>query len=224
MNELIFIAHLTLIFGATIGAFLIDKHLLQALVCIFVVTANLLVIKQMMLVGFVACGGGMYVMGSMCGLLLLQTFWGKQVAQRTLYASFGVAVLFLLLSMLHLAYAPAPTDFMHEAFAQVLGRVPRITIFSLVAHFSSHYFTLFLHRVLLIFTRQRGVFAASLLAMIVGQVLDSVIFFGGAFYGHSSLIVIGQMVTISMVIKTIMSIMSSAIIVWAQYFKERSYV
>lgn len=224
MNELIFLGHLILILGATVGAFVIDKHLLQALVCVYVVNANLLVIKQMKLAGFIACGGGMYIMGSMCGLLLLQTFWGKRIAQRTLYASFGASILFLLLSLIHVAYLPAPTDFMHDIFSVILDRVPRITLFSMIAHFIAHYVTLYAHHALLVFTRQRCMFSVSVLSMILGQIVDSAIFFGGSFYGHSSWAVIGQMITVSMVIKTLMSVMSSLIILWASRLKGRTYV
>ena len=93
-NELLFLGHITIILGATLGAFLLDKHALRALVCLYVVLANLFVTKQMMLAGLVACGGGMYIVGSMCGLLLLQTVWGKDFARRTLYASFVLSLLF----------------------------------------------------------------------------------------------------------------------------------
>lgn len=223
-NEIIFLTHLFVILGATFGAFLVDKHALRALVGIYVVLANLFVAKQMVLGGLIACGGGMYMVGSICGLLLLQTVWGEQFARRTLYASFAMTLLFFILSWFQCAYLPSMTDGTHHLFATVLGRVPRITLASLIAHFISQAFTLLLQATLLRLTQRRGLFVISTVAMMLGQFLDSALFFSGSFYGDVALSVIGQMVLVSIGIKTVMILVSSGLVVLAQRCKERGYV
>ena len=223
-NELLFLTHITVILGATMGAFLLDKYALRALVCLYVVFANLFVAKQMMLGGLVACGGGMYIVGSMCGLLLLQTVWGKEFAHRTLYASFALSVLFFLLCAFQCAYLPSSADVTQSLFMAVLGRVPRITAASLIAHLISQGVTLLLQSLLLSITQQRGVFLLSAFAMIIGQLLDSALFFTGSFYGDVAWPLIGQMVLVSVGIKIVMVLLSSLLVVWAQARKESGYV
>lgn len=219
-NEIIFLTHITVILGATLGAFLLDRHALRALVCLYVVLANLFVSKQMLLGGLVACGGGMYIVGSMCGLLLAQTVWGERFARRTLYASFALSILFFILSWFQGAYLPASFDTMHPFFLTVLGRVPRITLASLLAHVLSQGVTLVLQASLLRMTGQHGIFIINVIAMIVGQVLDSAIFFTGSFYGDATWNAIAQMVLVSVGLKTTMVIVSSALVTWAQQFRD----
>lgn len=219
-NEIVFLLHISLILGATVGAFLIDRHALRALVCCYVVLANLFVSKQMMLGGLVACGGGMYIVGSMCGLLIAQTVWGEQFARRTLYASFALSVLFFILSWFQLAYHPALFDTTHSLFSTVLGRVPRITLASLCAHIISQALTLAVQAALLRMTKQRGMFFINTGALLLGQVLDSALFFAGSFYGDTTWAVIAQMVCVSIMIKTTMIIASSALVTWAQQYRD----
>jgi len=223
-NELIFITHICVLLGATMGAFLLSKHALRALVCVYVALANLFVVKQMMLGGLIACGGGMYIVGSMCGLLLAQTVWGKDFARKTLYLSFIISILFFVLSWFQCAYAPAGGDMAHELFLTVLGRVPRITLASLVAHIVSQALTLSLQAILLALTSQRGVMVVSMATMFIGQVLDSALFFTGSFYGYASLGEVGQMVGVSVGIKTLMIVLSSLLVTWAQKRKEAGSV
>lgn len=223
-NEIIFLTHLLVILGATFGAFLIDKHALRALVGIYVVLANLFVAKQMVLGGLIACGGGMYMVGSICGLLLLQTVWGERFARRTLYASFGMALFFFILSWFQCLYLPSITDETHHIFMTVLGRVPRITLASLIAHFISQTVTLLLQAALLRLTQRHGLFVISTMTMMLGQFLDSALFFSGSFYGDVAVAVIGQMVLVSVGIKTVMIVVSSLLVVLAQRCKERGYV
>ncbi|MGD1997653.1 MAG: hypothetical protein PVJ92_01925, partial [Candidatus Dependentiae bacterium] len=59
-NEYVFAVHLLFLLSATYGAFLIDRTLLQALICLQVVCANLFIVRQMTLYNLIACGGGMY--------------------------------------------------------------------------------------------------------------------------------------------------------------------
>lgn len=216
MNEGIFSLHLLFLLGATYGAFLIDRTLLQALICLQVVCANLFIVRQMPLLGLTACGGGMYIASSILGLLLLQDFYGKKVAHRTLYLSFGMAAFFLILSQFHLWYTPAATDTAHGFFMALLGRVPYITVASLMAHFVAHYLTLTLQRVLIERVGERGLFIVSNVTMITGQIVDSIIFFTGAFWGIASFEQITQMITVSMAIKTVMVLCGSVLLVFAR--------
>jgi len=220
-NELLFLTHLIFILGVTLGAFLIDRALLRAVVCVEVVLANIFVVNQMPLCGVTACGGGMYIVGSMCGLLLLQTYEGKAYARRTFYASFGMATIFLVLTLFQIWYAPHPLDRLHPLFVLLLACIPRITAASFVAHFSAQYCTLLLQRVLLRITQGGLVAIMTTIALILGQVLDSTLFFIGSFAGRVTVVHIVEMITVSITIKTGMGIASGGIVALAQWMRSR---
>lgn len=218
-NEFIFLLHIFLILSATLGAFLIGKSTLQALVCLFVVCANIFVVKQMPLYGITACGGGMYIVGSMCGLLLLQEFYGEVCARRTVFTSFALSFIFLILGLFQMAYIPHAGDTMHGHFKVFLLRVPLVTLVSLGAHAISQGVALLVHGS---FKRYLNPSFAYNGALILGQIADSALFFGGVFWGEDRVILF-EMIGISILIKTSMVLMSSFLIVLAHryYDKER---
>lgn len=220
-NEYIFLLHLILLLGSTYAAFFIDRVLLQALICIQVVSANIFIVRQMSLCGLTACGGGMYIVSSGFGLLLLQTFYSKQIAHRTLYLSFALTVFFLVLTRFQLWYVPAPVDTMHETFFLLLARVPFITLASLIAHFCAHYLTLLLQRLLISATKGRWLFFVSTASLLIGQICDSVLFFGGAFWGYAPLSEIAQMVSVSLLIKGSMILVSAWLLRFTYYLQGR---
>lgn len=137
MNELIFFLHTLVVFGATFGAFLAGKHMLRALACLYVVFANLFVVKKMMLGGCVASGSDMYIIGSICAILMGRAVWGEAFAKRTAWLSVGVSVLFFMLCWFQVTYVPSAADTMQPVFLDVLGRMPWITFFSILAHYVS---------------------------------------------------------------------------------------
>ena len=131
---------------------------------------------------------------------------------------------FFILSAFQCGYCPSADDVTQSLFITVLGRVPRITFASLVAHVISQATTLLLQYLLLRLTRQRGIFFVSMATMIIGQCIDSALFFTGSFYGDTSLAVIGQMILVSLAIKAFMVFLSSLLVAWAQARKESGYV
>jgi uncharacterized integral membrane protein (TIGR00697 family) len=224
MNELIFIFHTLCVFGVVCGAVLLGRHTVQALVCIYIVLANLFIVKKMLLVGCIASGSDMYVMGSMCALMIGAALWGERFARETAMLSVAVSLFFFMLCWFQVAYVPLPVDSMHETFALLLARMPHITFFSIVAHYCAQLCTLALSSAVRMLCKgwlQAGGLVA---AMVLGQVVDGIIFFGGAFGLTTPVYTLAQMIGVSVCLKMLCIVASSALVVGAVWYKERGHV
>ncbi|MDQ5940871.1 MAG: queuosine precursor transporter [Candidatus Dependentiae bacterium] len=224
MNELVFVTHALVVFGAAIGAFLAGQHMLQALACLYVVFANLFVIKKMYLCGFVSSGGDVYIIGSICAILMGRAIWGESFARRSALLSVGLSSIAFLLCWFQVAYAPSSVDTMQPVFVGVFGRIPAITFFSIVAHYVAQLVTVALAGLLSRVLHDRGLFYTTFVAMMAGQLLDALIFFFGVFGRDVSIGSVLQMTGVSTGIKLVLILSSSVVITLAVWCKERGYV
>ena len=138
-NELIFVFHTLLV---TFGVIIAARYGQQALVSTIVlltITANLFVTQTIVLCGFTATSTDAFVVGYSLALVLLQENYGLAQARRAIVISFAGFILFTLFSWIQLWYLPAPTDFMHPAFATILYKLPRLLIASAIAYIISQY-------------------------------------------------------------------------------------
>ena len=117
------------------GALRLGKGALQALIAGQVVLANLFVSKQMGLFGFSVTCSDVYAIGAILGLNLLQEYWGREEANKTVGISFLCLIFFTAMSQIHLLYAPIPEDVTHQAFSAILSSTPRIAIASIAVYY-----------------------------------------------------------------------------------------
>ena len=129
-NEIFFLMQILLVIGFSIGAVRIGAPALTALVALNGVLANLFVVKQMELFGLTVTCSDVFAIGSILGLNLLQEHFGKEAAEKAIKISFFSLVFFVLVSQIHLWYAPASADRTHNAFEAILSSAPRIVLAS----------------------------------------------------------------------------------------------
>jgi queuosine precursor transporter len=134
-NEIFFLTQVLVVLGFTIGAARIGQSALTALVSLQGVLANLFVVKQMELFGLQVTCSDVFAVGCIVGLNLMQEHFGKEAAKKTVVISFFSMVFFVLVSQIHLWYAPSPKDMAHPAFSQILTWTPRIVIASIAVFF-----------------------------------------------------------------------------------------
>jgi len=225
INECIFVLHLAFLFACTSGAFFLGQHVLLATSALYIVFANIFVIKKMMLFGLTASGGDAYIVASLCALLMGQAVWGRDFARCAATIALCLALLNVALSWFQVAYVPAAIDTMQPIFAGVLGRVPAVTIFSALAHLVAQYITLGLT-----YTLSRMSSASwwlggtSFVAMVLGQVVDGAIFFAGVFGREVSLQALTEMIGVSVGVKLGGMAIASLLVVGAHAARERGYV
>ncbi len=137
MNELIFLLHCLAVLIFMLGAVRLGKDALVAFVSASWLFANFFVTKQIMLFGFEVTASDVYAIGGMLGVSLIQEFFGKTQAIRSVWISFFILAFAALTSFMHINYIPSPSDTMHGHFAQVLGSTPRLITVSFITFFIS---------------------------------------------------------------------------------------
>lgn len=183
MNEILFIFQALLIVSFALGALKLGKGALTAWVAIQAIVANLFVLKQITLFGFNVTASDAYIIGSLLGLNFLQEFFSKEDAQKATWICFFFMFFFAAASQLHLLYEPSFHDNTHSAFATILAPSPRLffasmTVFFVVQQFDLRFFG---------FLKQRlpnASFALrTAIALVVSQLLDTVLFSFAGLYG-----------------------------------------
>lgn len=215
-NELLFIIHITMVLLGAVVAGLSGAVALRGLVILYAVFANLFVVKTLAMGPLTACGGGMYMVGVGVGLLLLERYQSPRYATETVRLTIAASLLFCLITGLHLLFVAAPGDFSQISYELLFGRMPRVTIVSLLAHGISQYGTLITYRFLARFFSQRS---AHNTALWSGQILDTLLFFTGSFWGIVPQSQIIEMIAISFCVKTSMVVISSIIIAFFEWYR-----
>lgn len=135
MNELIILFHILIVVGFAFGALRLGKEALVAWAAVQAILANLFVLKQIDLLGFIVTCSDVFAIGSILALNLLQEYYGPESAKKTAWISFYAMIFFGVMSQIHLLYVPSQADFAHSSFQTILGPAPRLLLASLAAFF-----------------------------------------------------------------------------------------
>src|SRR5579859_3477715 len=110
INELIFFSHISILFLSLLGALRIGKEALIGLICVLVVLMNMFVLKQINLFGLSVTATDAFAVAVTLGLNMLQEYYGLKLTQKTIWISFYVSIVVLVLSKVHLLYIPSNFD------------------------------------------------------------------------------------------------------------------
>jgi len=223
MNELLFIAHILFVFATTVLALFNGPFVLQTLAALYVVFANLFVMKKMMLFGVLVSGCDVYLIGSICALLMGREMWGRRFVTDLTFIAAIASVIFLVLCWFQVSYIPLETDTVHQSFVAIIGLMPWVTICSLAAHGSAQLLTLGVVGFLSAITGSRWPTGVAFIAMFTGQILDSVLFLGGAFWGELALPELLPMIGVSVGFKITLIALSSFLVGFAAWCRRNGY-
>jgi queuosine precursor transporter len=134
-NEIFFFIQVFLCVGFTLIAARMGPYALAALIALNGVLANLFVVKQVTLFGLNVTCSDVFAVGSIIGLNLMQEHFGKEAAKKVIKVSFFAMLFFVLVSQIHLWYAPASQDETHAAFRTILSSTPRLVFASIGVYF-----------------------------------------------------------------------------------------
>lgn len=111
----------------------VGKEASIAYLAVLGIAANLFVHKQIDLFGLsVTCSDALAV-GYLLGANLVQEFFGRDSAKKTIWISLFLSAAFVLLSFIHLAYVPNIYDTTHSHFTVLLKPMPRIMVASVLS-------------------------------------------------------------------------------------------
>ena len=130
-----------------------------------------------------------YVLGD-----VLTEVYGYARARRCIWAGFAAMLFMALMSWVVVALPPAATWHGQQAYDAVFGQVPRIVFASIAAFWAGEFVNSYVLARMKIWTGGRHLWTRTIGSTIVGQAVDSLIFYPLAFYGlwdgHTLLIVL----------------------------------
>lgn len=131
-----------------------------------------------------------YVIGD-----VLTEVYGYARARRCIWAGFGALLFMALMAQVVVALPPAPSWQGQAAYEAVFGQVPRIVLASIAAFWAGEFVNSYVLARMKIWTRGRHLWTRTIGSTLVGQGVDSLIFYPLAFYGvwdnRTLLIVLG---------------------------------
>ena len=119
-----------------------------------------------------------YVIGD-----VLTEVYGYARARRCIWAGFAALLFMAFMAAVVVALPPSPDWEGQAAYEAVFGQVPRIVLASIVAFWAGEFANSYVLARMKIWTQGRHLWTRTIGSTLVGQGIDSLIFFPLAFYG-----------------------------------------
>lgn len=119
-----------------------------------------------------------YVLGD-----VLTEVYGYARARRVIWAGFGGLLFMAFMSWAVVAMPPAPGWGGQAAYEEVFGQVPRIVLASITAFWAGEFVNSYVLARMKIWTQGKMLWTRTIGSTVVGQGVDSLIFYPVAFYG-----------------------------------------
>lgn len=212
-NALLFFGWTIVVIAGVLAAFrYFGKVGVYGALGIYIILANLFVVKQITLFGIAATGGN-----SLYGALFLATdliseYWGKKEAQKAVWFGWLAAFTFLVSTQVFLAFIPSPDDFADSPMRTVFSLTPRIVAASLVAYLISQTHDVFAYHMWMRRTQGRHLWLRNNASTWVSQLIDSVVFSSIAFIGVFPLPVVLEIATSTYFLKIIVAALDTPFI------------
>jgi uncharacterized integral membrane protein (TIGR00697 family) len=142
---------------------------------------------------------------------ILTEVYGYARARRVVWAGFGALAFASFMSWAILAFPPAPGWPHQAAYETVFGGTPRIVLASLVAYFSGEFCNSYVLAKLKLVTSGRLLWSRTIGSTIVGEAVDSAIFYPVAFLGVWSNELVMQVMLTNYVLKVLWEVVMTPI-------------
>ena len=216
INELIFIGYIGIVSISALLALRLGKEALVALICVQWVLANLFVTKQITLMGLNATSSDALAVGATLCLNLVQEYFGKELAQKTILIGFCSTLFYTTLSFLQVLYCPSAADTAHAHFCALLTPMPRIVIASVVTYVIVQQLDFYLFGFLKKRMPNHSLTTRNYLSVSVTQFIDTALF---TFLGLYGLVAsIRDIIIVSYGVKLVILVIAAPCITLSQYF------
>lgn len=191
MNPLLI---LTLIFGTlvavTVFAVVAKKYgvqFLTAAMAVAILLTNVMNVKFIDVFGYAAPAGVLIFAMTFVISDMLSEFWGKQEAQKAVWAGFLGSLLYLFILQITIVWPPAVFSIeASQSFAALYGLLPRIVFGSMIAYIVVQNFDVWFYHKIKAHTKDKHLWFRNNLSTVTSQLLDSIVFFSIAFLGTTA--------------------------------------
>lgn len=176
MNEFYFISHLFIVSLFLWPALRFGREGLIAWVALQPILANLFVLKQIELFGFTVTCSDVYAVSTALGLNMLQEYFGKEAAQKTVRLCFYLLVFFVGMSLFQLLYHPSIHDTTHAAYSTILSVSPRLVAASIASFVCVQLLDVQFFAFLKRYSNRLSFFLRNLTSLTLSQFVDTLLF------------------------------------------------
>lgn len=186
LNEPIFFLQIACVGLGSIIALYLGYGALTAYTALLGVLSNLLVCKEVVLFGFTVTASDSIAVGFILALNLIQEWYGKQAARKTIFVNFFIFLSYLVLTQIHNWHVPAPTDVFHEHYALIFSLMPRLALASITTYLVVQFTDSILYGWLSKLFCGRMFAVRSIFSLCFSELLDTVLFSFLGLYGSVS--------------------------------------
>ncbi len=197
INETIFFTHIVIMSLSTLIALRMGKEALVALISVQAVLSNLFVVKEVTHFGLASTGADAFTIGTVLGLNLLQEYYGREIAQKSIWISLFSLMFYGIVSQIHIYYIPHPHDVMNAHFQAILGTMPHIIAASLIVYFITQQLDYFLYGTLKRIFEGKYLILRNYCSVLIVQLVDTILFSFLALYSIPFLGISGIIPTIA---------------------------
>lgn len=221
MNELVLLFQIVVIACTAAIAVRLGREALVAFTVLQMVLANLFVLKQTTLFGLHATSADAFAVGSLLGFNLIQEFFDRELAKKTIVTTFVLLGFYAIVARSHLVYIPSAADTSHQYFMPILSVMPWLVLASMVVYMIAQIIDFVIYGALQKIFRN-WIVVRNYIALICSQLADTVLF-------TLFLVMLGivtnfwHIVIISFSIKFLITLISTPLIVFlAQRYGRKS--
>lgn len=183
INELNFVLHGMIVSAGSLFFARFGKDALINYIALLFLMANIFVIKQINLFGYCVTSADAFIVGISMSCNLLQEFWGKEYARRSIWISFATCLIYLIIAKIIVGYIPAGCDTTQHHFATILQHSTRITFASFIAYLITQFIDIQLYAWIKKISHNRFFVARNYLAITISQFTDTILFSFLGLYG-----------------------------------------
>lgn len=216
MNCVILLFHVATICGLTLATLRFGKEFLIAWLSILSVAMNLFILKQITLFGLSVTSSDALAVGYLLGLNLIQEFFGKKIARKTIWISFFTSSAFVFLSQIALFYLPNEYDLAQSHFLFLFTPMPRIVLASLFSFLAIQLIDISFFGYLAKRTGGKYLTGRISASLLLSQTLDTLLF---SFLGLFGVVEkLGHVIVLSLAIKGIVILISTPFVFISKKF------
>lgn len=183
INFFLLLTQIALLCSLILLTLKLGKEAMYSFLPLLAICMNLFVVKQITLFGLhITCSEGLAV-GYLLGFNLMQEFFGKEAAKKSIVLTFFSSSAFILLSQLHLFFIPSTFDSSQVHFAALFPFLPRLLIASLISFLLTQLFDLTFFNYLKRKWKNKYLTSRISLSLILSQAIDTLLFSFLALYG-----------------------------------------
>lgn len=227
MNELLLIASLLVVYGSVLLAFkLFGKTGLYCFTCIATITANIEVLILVDAFGMEQTLGNILFAATFLVTDILSEIAGKKEAQKAVNIGIFTSVLFIVISQSWLLYIPSVNDWAQEPIRSIFSNTPRLMIVSVVVYAVCQRFDVWAYHKWWAFTNKkygdtkRFLWLRNNGSTLISQLLNTILYTFGAFWGMYELPVLVNIAMASYVIFIVTSIADTPFVYLARKISE----